>query len=275
MTIDFVVDKTLCTKCGICASDCPSLIITLASGVPEIKAGGEDKCIRCQHCLAVCPTGAVSILGLKPADSMPIRGRFPEPDKLEALIKGRRSVRRYADENLAPELIQRLLDVAWHAPSGCNSRQVLFSVVDDKTVMARIRAELIESIAILSQAGKLPRDLEFFASFVPLWKEKKVDAIFRGAPHMLIASAPADAPTPQEDCIIALSGFDLFAQSLGIGTLWCGLAKWAFTELSPEFKSKLGIPENHKIGYVMPFGRPAVQYHRSVQHSPANIHRVR
>lgn len=275
MALDFVVDKARCTKCGTCVSDCPSLIISLESGVPAIRAEKEGKCIRCQHCLAVCPTGAISILGKNPAMSAQVKGRFPDTDKMEALIKGRRSVRRYVDENLPPDLIQRLLDVTSHAPTGCNSRQVFFSVVDDRAVMSKIRNELHEIIEARAQADQLPPDLKFFADFVPLWRDKNIDAIFRRAPHMLVVSAPTAVATPEQDCIIALTQFELFAQSMGLGTLWCGLATWAFTDIAPKFKARLGIPEDHQIGYVMLFGKPAVTYHRAVQHAPAGIHYVK
>ena len=71
--------------------------------------------------MAVCPPGAISILGLSPKDSQPLADNLPEPQRLETLIKGRRSVRRYRDENLPAELLQQLLEVAWHAPTGVNS----------------------------------------------------------------------------------------------------------------------------------------------------------
>lgn len=275
MPLDFVVDTTRCTKCGACAADCPSLIISLESGAPAIKAEKEVKCIKCQHCLAVCPTGAISIFGKNPAASTQIKGRFPDADKMEALIKGRRSVRRYLDENLPPDLIQRLLDVTAHAPTGCNSRKVFFSVVDDRAVMTKIRTELLDIIEARSKADQLPPDLKFFGDFVPLWREKNIDAIFRRAPHMLIVSAPTSIATPEQDCIIAMTQFELFAQSLGLGTLWCGLATWAFNDIASKFKTWLGIPEENLIGYVMLFGKPAVTYHRAVQHAPAGIHHIK
>jgi len=42
----------------------------------------------------------------------------------------------------------------------------------------------------------------------------------------------------------------------------------------PETRQRLGIPEEHVIGYVMSFGRPALQFHRTVQHGPATVNRV-
>ena len=76
------------------------------------------------------------------------------------------------------------------------------------------------------------------------------------------------------DCLIALSYFELFAQANGIGTVWNGLAKWAINDLVPATRHLLGIPDDHLIGYVMAFGKPAVQYYRTVQHGPALIHRA-
>lgn len=39
-------------------------------GSVSMEIQGEE-CWRCQHCLAVCPQGAISIFGKKPEDSLP------------------------------------------------------------------------------------------------------------------------------------------------------------------------------------------------------------
>ena len=57
--LQFKIDEEKCTRCGICAKDCPVNIIDMASGLPMIAAENEATCVKCQHCLAVCPTGAV------------------------------------------------------------------------------------------------------------------------------------------------------------------------------------------------------------------------
>lgn len=272
--LDFTINTAACTRCGECIADCPARIISMQDGVPTIVQDKEATCYRCQHCLTVCPTGAVSILGLKATGSRPLHGTVLDPDKLETLIKGRRSVRRYRPENLEPELMQRLLDVAWHAPTGVNSRDVLFTVVDDREKLDSLRDKVMAGLGRLVREERLPEGMEFFANFVHLWEEKGVDILFRGAPHLLIASAPGNGASPVPDCLIALSYFELFAQSLGVGTLWNGLTKWAINNLLPETRQRLGIPEDHAIGYVMTFGKPAVHYHRTVQHGPAAINRV-
>ena len=93
--LDFIINTDTCTRCGQCVADCPARIIAMEEDVPSIALDKEASCYKCQHCLAVCPTGALSILGLKPTGSRPLAGSYPDPDRLEALIKGRRSVRRY------------------------------------------------------------------------------------------------------------------------------------------------------------------------------------
>lgn len=273
--IDFTVNQQSCTKCGQCAADCPARIIELNGGFPSISAEKESSCYRCQHCLAVCPVGAVAILGRKPSRSLPLAGKLPSPIQMETAIKGRRAVRQYREENLAPELIEKLLDAACHAPSGMNSRQVRFTVVDNRDKLIELRNEMMATLSRMSREGSFPQGLEFFSHFVRQWDEEKVDFLFRGAPHLVIASAPAGVATPEQDCLIALSYFELYATSLGVGTVWDGLAKGAINDLMPEYKARLGIPEDHLIGYAMAFGRPAVHYARTVQHGPALVHYVR
>jgi nitroreductase/Pyruvate/2-oxoacid:ferredoxin oxidoreductase delta subunit len=271
--LDFTVNSSVCTRCGQCAVDCPPRIIAMNGGYPAIAEDKETLCYRCQHCLAVCPTGAISIFGIRPGDVTPLEGNYPRPKQLETLIEGRRSVRRYREENLDPELIKHLLEVAWHAPTGVNARQVHFTVVDDREKMLVLRSEVMAGLGRLVREGKLPEGFERFADFARLWEEKGIDTIFRGAPHLLVASVPHSVPTPLPDCLIALSYFELFAQCHGVGTVWCGLGKWALNDLLPEVRARLGIPEDHLFGYAMMFGKPAVGYARTVRHQPAFIHR--
>ncbi len=231
-------------------------------------------CIHCLHCLTVCPTGAVSIDGFTADDCLEMNDILPDADKMEALIRGRRSVRKYQDENIEPAVMERLLQVAWQAPTGVNARGVLFTVVDDREVMNRLRIAVMDRLIELIRSNSLPESLGFFRGFAKLWQDKGIDTLFRGAPHLIITSAPKDSPCPEQDCIIALSYFELFAQSLGLGTVWNGLAKITFNDLMPDLAAEIGVPDDHKLGYVMVFGKPAVEYQRTVPLRPAAVNRV-
>ncbi len=271
--INFTVDKDRCIKCGECVEDCPRSIIGFSDEYPSIIPGREGECIQCQHCLTVCSEGAVSILGLDPDSAGPIADNFPDPGKLATLIKGRRAVRRYLKDPIDWDTISHLLQVIAHAPTGINNRQNLFTVVDDPRVMEKIRQETMAGIIKAVEDKRIPTGLEFYSGLVDAWHAGK-DVIFRGAPHMLAVSTPKNGPSPEADTLIALTSFELLAQSMGIGTLWNGLLKWAITAIVPEMRTKIGIPEDHHIGYTMVFGRPDVRYFRTAQRKLNRVNRV-
>ncbi|MBA3007537.1 MAG: nitroreductase family protein [Proteobacteria bacterium] len=271
---NFRVDEERCIQCGECALDCPAGVIIMMDGIPQFNE--EGGCFRCQHCLAVCPTAAVSILGKNPDESQPLAGAFPTAGQMTALIKGRRSVRRYRDEEVAADLIDELLDIAGHAPTGVNAQNVLFTVVKERAVMNALRQEVMERLGRLKESGGLPDGFigQYMGGAVKLWLEEGKDIIFRGAPHLLITSAPKDSHCPAQDTLIALTTFQMIAHAHGLGTVWDGLFMMALS-LCPDLAARLGIPEQHLVGYAMAFGWPAVEYHRNVQRAPAQVNVVR
>ena len=272
--LNFTIDKEKCTGCGLCVQDCPSMIIAIGE-YPYIKDGKEGHCIRCQHCLAVCPEGALSIFGKNPDDSMAVDNKLPDPDLLGRMIKGRRSVRKYKDENLDKKLINRLLEAAAYAPTGHNDNSVLLSVVDNKEDFLDIKNAVYNAIRDESDKGNRNPNLPLLSKFQVLWIKKNIDVLFRGAPHMIVASAPDTATTSLEDSIIALSYFELAANSNRIGVLWNGMVKWVLTQIAPYLKKKLGIPENHIVGGVLVFGKADIKYTRTVQSEGLHINRMK
>jgi nitroreductase/NAD-dependent dihydropyrimidine dehydrogenase PreA subunit len=270
--IQFQIDEERCIQCGECAEDCPAGVISME----EYPVINEEGCFRCQHCLAVCPTGAVSILGRNPDESVALEGNMPDPARLETLIKGRRSIRRYSNRDLDPALIDQLLDIAWYAPTGVNAQSVLFTVVREKRIMDRLRQEVMSELARLKVEGKLPPGFagQYLGGAVKSWQKDGTDIIFRGAPHLLVTSAPKDAPCPAQDTIIALTTFQLMAHTRGVGTVWDGMFMMALSVI-PDLAARIGIPEDHIMGYAMVFGEPAVEYHRTVQRGRARINVVK
>ena len=57
-----IVDENKCKKDRICVGECPMAIIKLkdGDGFPELVPGGDEMCLVCGHCVAVCPHGAMS-----------------------------------------------------------------------------------------------------------------------------------------------------------------------------------------------------------------------
>ena len=88
------IDKEKCIHCGLCISDCVSKCISF-DDEKFPKMDDESRCLQCQHCLAICPTGALSFNGRNPENSESVNY-----DDLLTLIKSRRSVRQYKDEEI-------------------------------------------------------------------------------------------------------------------------------------------------------------------------------
>jgi nitroreductase/NAD-dependent dihydropyrimidine dehydrogenase PreA subunit len=273
--LQFMVDQAKCTRCGQCKFDCPSRIIEQAGfAKPFILPENEERCIKCQHCLAVCPTAAISIFGRDPAQSLPLTASsFPDLEKMITLVRGRRSVRRYRDENVDPALLQRLLAALPNAPSGINRRAVSFSVLDDKDGMKRFRLKALNGLAAADKAKRVPAQFAYLMQAVPAWFNEGADMIFREAPHMLVASAAPESVCPEEDVNLSLAYFELMAQSAGLGTVWCGMAKMTL-EILPELKESVGLKPG-QFYYAMLFGVPSFRYARTVQRDDAaRVHRI-
>ena len=264
MDLQFAVDGELCTRCGQCVLDCPTLIIHQSGdAVPAIPADEAGDCMECQHCLAVCPTGALSILGRNPADSLELTtDALPSLDEMTRLVRGRRTVRQYADTDVDPALLATILAAMANAPSGVNRRELTIHVIDRREVMVGIKKTVMDTLADLVAMGGIPGETGL-GRYLRIYNETGRDVIFRGAPHALIVTAPTSAPCPQEDVTLSLAYFELMAQSAGLGTVWWGLIKWVL-ETQPILKPLFGI-EPDTVYYAMLFGNPLVRYARTVQ----------
>ncbi len=260
--LQLIIDDEKCTRCGLCAKDCPVGVLSVKGDVPKVLPETASDCIECQHCLSVCPTGALSIFGVNPEKSIPLlQGTFPTSQQMQTLVRGRRSVRQYKDENIPKETIDGLLTDLAYAPTGCNARALNYLIVDDTTQMKKLREDIIETIeSALKEGRKMP---DFLVATVAAYRRNGADYLFRGAPHLLIVSATDRAACADQDIAISLTYFELLAQCAGLGTVWCGLLNFAAAAV-PEIRDILGI-ENKTPFYSMMFGHPAVKYARTVQ----------
>lgn len=258
--MEFKVNNEKCIHCGKCINDCMGHALKFDEN--QIPVFDATKCIKCQHCLAICPTGALSICGKNP-DESDLPNNLPEASKVLNLIKTRRSYRHNKYENVDRDLMEKLKNMLNWTPTGVNNHRLHFSFIEDIEVMDDFRSytngkmlRVLTNPALKHLAGKFERYKNAFL--------KGHDIIFRGAPHMVVVSSPVDAPCADIDPVIALSYFELYAQSLGIGTCWCGIA-YSVIKMFPELCEHLEIPEGYKVGYAMLFGMPDVKYKRATQ----------
>ncbi len=263
----FVVDKSKCIHCGLCIQDCIEYAIEFDSNrIPQMTA--PDACINCEHCFAICPTGAITYDNNKATSSETINKH--NPDTILNLIKSRRSDRKYKNENVNKETMLKLKDMLKWVPTGCNFHSLHFTFIEDIEVMndfrnivnERLKKELSENKALSDKFGAF-KDILL----------RGEDLIFRNAPHLLVVSNDKKAPCTQEDGIIALSYFELYAQSLGLGTCWCGFMKTIINAI-PEFCDYLEIPKENEFCYAMLFGNKSVNYTRTTIPNDVNIRSI-
>ena len=74
--------------------------------LPHLPPSQEKFCIKCQHCLAICPPGALKFNNITP-EMCPQPRQLPSPDAMLNLIQMRRSVRRYKNERIPQEVFAR------------------------------------------------------------------------------------------------------------------------------------------------------------------------
>jgi len=98
--------------------------------------------------------------------------------------------------------------------------------------------------------------------------------IYRDAPSMVVAAVNSrmlgDETLKTVDPIIALSYVDLYAQSLGLGTLW-DYAAFQVLRSYPDVLHMTGIPKGYKLSFVLLLGVPDVKYRRVAKKEPASV----
>ncbi|WP_461209547.1 nitroreductase family protein [Desulfocurvus sp. DL9XJH121] len=245
------IDTDTCNRDGLCVRACPVGLIEMEAGgaVPAAIAGAAKACIRCGHCVAVCPTSALTNNLMPLEEFHPVPANRPGPDEVEALLLGRRSVREFRKAPVSREQLERLLEVTRRAPTASNSQNVSWIMIQDCARLEEIRELTVQWM------GRDPRR----ARHVQL-AERGRDVVLRGGTVLAVAHAPEKYVWNDVDCAIALTYMELHAASLGLGVCWGGLvtaASWA----EPALARVLGLPEGQRAGGALMLGLPRQKHY--------------
>jgi len=266
----FIIDEDKCIGCEKCVNVCSGMVLELHGGIPQMKSFdrfGWSGCWKCQHCLAVCPEGAISIFGKKPEDSP----EFPDgsiSENIDRLVATRRSCRRYLDKNVDKALIDTILHDMENVPTGGNSQGLEFTVIDDKDAVKRLWDVAYRGMEANARKGQ-------YSSGISRWMYNKMkqseatvrkdDMLFCGAPHLFVAHQRAKGQWASDaiaDCNIASAYFELICNAHGLGTVMMSYSASVIRDV-PE-ASRI-IPEDHYMGIIVGFGYPEIRYARGVQ----------
>ena len=138
------IDDSKCKKDDFCVQECPASIISQPDkkNRPEMVDGGDQLCLACGHCVAVCPHGALSHKKTPLEECPPIaKELIISQEQAIQFLRSRRSIRNYKKKPVEKEMIQTIIDIARYAPTGGNSQAVEWIVHMDKNTVKEI-AEL-------------------------------------------------------------------------------------------------------------------------------------
>lgn len=167
------------------------------------------------------------------------------------MIKTRRSVREFKQDQIPDDEIKFLIDCARYAPTGFNTQPWSFLVIKNKDAMRKIsesgKKSMIPLLEPMKDSSQKARD------FLVFLKTKGTD-MFYNAPVLVIILGNKSAPTVDFDCSMAAQNMMLAAHSKGIGSCWIGGVLPAL--MNEELLKELGAPDGYKAIAPLIFGYP-------------------
>ena len=259
----FHVNIEKCEKCGMCAAVCPMGIIAWQDRrtVPAPVPPAEKMCITCGHCVCVCPHGALSLEKMPVTDCEKVDPEgLPAFEQLAGLVSARRSTRVFREEPVARQIMEELISAARFAPTGKNTRILHWLVIQGReklTPFVRHSTDWMRDLV----ARQHPMSEMFGLEKIAAIQEAGHDIVLRGAPTLVVVSAPEEYMGGTVDAVIALTTFELLAASKGIGTCWAGFFQLA-AAMWPPMHEALMLPAGHKSCYAMMVGMPKYRLKR-------------
>lgn len=257
------VDLEKCNRDGICVMACPTNVIHMEAPdeVPTPTRDFEDHCLKCGHCIAVCPTGAFSLNWLNPDQCPPVR-REPvlTEQQVEQLLRRRRSIRNYKDQPVERAKLAKLLEIACYAPSAKNNQPWHWTVVEDPVQTRRLAGMVVDWMRIVIKQYPQQAQLRGFTRVVSAWDAGE-ERICRGAPHIIVVHGDKNYGFGAEDGALALCYLELYAPAIGLGSCWGGYFYSAVNAHPPLFEA-LGLPAGHRAFGAVMVGYPKLKYQR-------------
>ncbi len=278
------VDESTCTRCGQCAAICPAEVLALEDGRIRVRDDTPFGCIACGHCMMTCPEGSITVTGrgLSADDLLPLppREERASADALAALMTARRSVRHFTDEEVAPELLERVVAMAASAPMGIPPWDIGCVIIRGREKVQELAAELIKGyegflkmfrpwmLALMrpfigrSTYDQFRHFLRPLAETYVNGRREGRDLLFYDAPAVIILHhSPYADPV---DAAIACTYAMLAAESLGLGNTIIGGAP-PILQRNKALCRKLGVPEGNTPCCALILGHPRTAFKRAIR----------
>lgn len=298
------IDKDKCIVCEKCVKICTSCIFTVVDEkmapntkeeclsneesnkaiAKEIGLQNQEICISCGHCVAICPTNAITHNDFPPEKVFPInRNLYPTAEEFLHLCKARRSNRAFSKDKIPQEHLMQIIEAAHLAPTAMNTQQVEITLITDTQVMQQVSEYTINTFEKIRKTlenpfVKLPLKpfmkgtYKMFPKFKLLKAEydNGKDLVLRDATALVLFSAPKQSKFGCHDCNLAYQNASLMAECLGIAHFYTGFVYAALQQdKKDKFLKKLGV--EGKIYAGMALAMPIFEFERYIERKGLKI----
>ena len=281
------IDQDLCTQCGICAARCV-MNYKETDGIMTSSVS-EATCNLCGHCVALCPTGAITHLKMDMNNFTEIQGenKFDTEDFIN-FVRGRRSHRRFKHKEVPKKDLELLVDLCRYAPTGSNKQTVEIMIIQDREKINRLSNHTVDFFE--NKQEWLKKEVEEYKSIgkevpqiftsalsmtdtlnmIVMARKMGLEVIFHQAPVVMVFHSPVETSCPKDDCVIASTTVTLAARTLGLETCYIGLFEFVANTYEPVIK-EIGLPEGHKVYSILILGYPEFKFHLNVDRKPKKV----